>query len=95
MVNGEKLRAHKCILTARSEKFKVMLASEATEEMVEQKNGKLEIESKEISATIYKEMLRWLYVGECDVSHLPSEVLPLLQLTDEYLLQDLQRVCED
>jgi hypothetical protein len=40
-------------------------------------------------------MLRWLYVGECDISHIASEVLPLLQLTDEYLLSDLQRVCED
>ena len=40
-------------------------------------------------------MLRWLYVGECEISHNPSAVLPLLQLTDEYLLPDLQRVCED
>jgi hypothetical protein len=29
-VNGEALKAHKCILTARSEKFNVMLLSEAT-----------------------------------------------------------------
>lgn len=35
VVNGEKLNAHKCILTARSEKFKAMLVSEATTEMVE------------------------------------------------------------
>ena len=89
VVNGEKLVAHKCILTARSEKFKTMLLSEATTEMIEQKSNRIEIESKEISAKIYNEMLRWLYVGECDISHLPSEVLPLLQLTDEYLLADL------
>lgn len=44
---------------------------------------------------IYREMLQWLYMGECEISHSPSEVLPLLQLTDEYLLPDLQRVCED
>jgi hypothetical protein len=30
VVNGESLKAHKCILTARSEKFKAMLMSEAT-----------------------------------------------------------------
>ena len=35
VVNGEKLSAHKCILAARSEKFKVMLTSEATEQMLE------------------------------------------------------------
>jgi len=29
------------------------------------------------------------------VSSNPTEVIPLLQLTDEYLLPDLQRVCED
>lgn len=29
-VNGETLQAHKCILTARSEKFNVMLLSEST-----------------------------------------------------------------
>ncbi len=34
-------------------------------------------------------------MGECEISHSPSEVLPLLQLTDEYLLPDLQKVCED
>lgn len=34
-VNGETLHAHKCILTARSEKFNVMLLSEATTEMSE------------------------------------------------------------
>lgn len=34
-------------------------------------------------------------MGECEVSQNPSEVIPLLQLTDEYLLPDLQRVCTD
>ena len=46
VVNGEKLVAHKCILTARSEKFKTMLLSEATTEMIEQKSNRIEIESK-------------------------------------------------
>jgi len=55
----------------------------------------LSIENKDISPSIFKEMLRWIYMGECGISHNPKEVLPLLQLTDEYLLPDLQRVCED
>jgi hypothetical protein len=40
-------------------------------------------------------MLRWIYMGECELSHNPKEILPLLMLTDEYLLPDLQKVCED
>mmetsp|Transcript_44370 Transcript_44370/g.58862 ORF Transcript_44370/g.58862 Transcript_44370/m.58862 type:complete len:203 (+) Transcript_44370:821-1429(+) len=40
-------------------------------------------------------MLQWIYTGECEMSDNASEVLPLLSLTDEYLLPDLQRVCED
>ena len=40
-------------------------------------------------------MLKWLYTGECLISESPCSVLPLLQLTDEYLLPDLQKVCED
>ena len=40
-------------------------------------------------------MLKWIYTGECELSESPMKVIPLLNLTDEYLLQDLQRVCED
>lgn len=40
-------------------------------------------------------MLKWIYVGECEMSANPQEVIPLLGLTDEYLLPDLQKVCED
>lgn len=77
-VNGETLKAHKCILTARSEKFNVMLLSEATTDMAEQKLNKLQIEDKHVTSEIFKEMLRWLYVGECEVSHNAGFVLPLL-----------------
>jgi hypothetical protein len=63
--------------------------------MQEQQQNKIVISNKLVTADIYREMLHWLYVGECEISHSPSEVLPLLQLTDEYLLSDLQRVCED
>jgi len=41
-------------------------------------------------------MLRWIYMGECDeMSENAYEVIPLLALCDEYLLPDLQKVCED
>lgn len=35
VINDDELQAHKCILTARSEKFNVMLLSESTSEMIE------------------------------------------------------------
>ena len=53
-VNGETLRAHKCILTARSEKFRAMLLSEAISEMVEQRTNKVEIMNKALTVDTFK-----------------------------------------
>ena len=41
LVNGESLKAHKCILTARSDKFNTMLNSQGTSQMIEQLSGKI------------------------------------------------------
>ena len=49
----------------------------------------------ELKALAVEAVLNFLYTGECEMSDTASEVLPLLGLTDEYLLPDLQRVCED
>lgn len=57
--------------------------------MAEQSNNKIIVANKNVSADIFRTMLRWLYVGECEISHDPKKVLPLLHLTDEYLLPDL------
>lgn len=48
-----------------------------------------------VNAQTFRSMLQWIYTGECEMSDNASDVLPLLSLTDEYLLPDLQRVCED
>jgi speckle-type POZ protein len=77
-VNGESLFAHKCILTARSEKFNVMLLSESTSEMQERQTNKITIKNKDVNADTFKQMLKWLYMGECEISHNASEVIPLL-----------------
>jgi hypothetical protein len=95
VVNGESLKCHKCILIARSEKFRVMLMSDATMGMKEQMTNKIVVDNPLVSADIYKTMLKWIYMGECELSDNSSEVIPLLGLTDEYLLPDLQKVCED
>ena len=101
VVNGESIPCHKCILTARSEKFRVMLLSEdGTKKsdhmkMKELRHNKLIVKNKKVSPATYRAMLQWIYMGECEMSNSAYDVIPLLSLTDEYLLPDLQKVCED
>ena len=101
IVNGDKIPCHKCILISRSEKFKVMLLDENGEsksnhmKMRERTDNKLVVTNKHVTRATYKAMLQWIYMGECEMSNQASEVIPLLGLTDEYLLPDLQKVCED
>lgn len=47
------------------------------------------VDNQQVSAEIYKTMLKWIYMGECELSSQASDVIPLLGLTDEYLLPDL------
>ena len=57
-VNGaESFRVHKCILTARSEKFKVMLLSERETFMSEQITNRMVVNNPLISATCFRAML--------------------------------------
>lgn len=78
VINNEELQAHKCILTARSEKFNVMLLSESTSEMIERQENAIKITNKDVSTDTFRQLLKWLYTGECEVSSNPTEVLPLL-----------------
>ena len=63
--------------------------------MKEHNDNKLIVNNKQVTDSTYKAMLQWIYMGECEMSNQASEVIPLLSLTDEYLLPDLQKVCED
>jgi len=54
--------------------------------MKEQKSNRIEINNKQITAEVFRTMLKWIYTGECELSENPMEVVPLLGLTDEYLL---------
>ena len=94
-VHGEQFYVHKCILTSRSEKFKVMLLSDTVHAMQERVSNKMVVKNPMVTAKTFRAMLQWIYTGECEMSDNASEVLPLLSLTDEYLLPDLQHVCED
>ena len=53
IINGETIKAHKCILIARSDKFKVMLNSHMKESI----ENKVEINNDELTAQIYKCMI--------------------------------------
>ena len=57
--------------------------------------NKIVVENKKVTSYTYTAMLKWIYMGECEMTDNASEVIPLLGLTDEYLLPDLQKVCED
>ena len=95
-VNGEAFKVHKCILTSRSEKFKCMLLSDTGSVAMREKiENKMVVTNPMVTTDTFRAMLQWIYTGECEMSDNASDVLPLLSLTDEYLLPDLQRVCED
>jgi hypothetical protein len=95
VLNGESVNCHKCVLIARSEKFAVMLSSDGTHSMKEQTTNRIVVTNPLVTPAVYRAMLKWIYTGECELSENLSEVIALLGLTDEYLLPDLQKVCED
>ena len=82
-------------MISRSEKFKAMLLDDNGEaksrhmSMKERNDNKLIVNNKQVTDSTYKAMLQWIYMGECEMSNQASEVIPLLSLTDEYLLPDL------
>ena len=95
VVNGESIPCHKCILAVRSEKFRAMLLDEDGQKksknmkFKELRHNKLIVKNKLVTPGTYKAMLQWIYMGECQMSNNAFEVIPLLGLTDEYLLPDL------
>lgn len=66
-----------------------MLSSGATVTMKEQMTNKIIVDNSQVTPAIYRAMLKWIYMGECELSDNASEVIPLLGLCDEYLLPDL------
>lgn len=72
-----------------------MLTSNSLSAMREQVQNRMQVTNPQVSAQTFHAMLQWIYTGECELSMNASQMLPLLGLTDEYLLPDLQHVCED
>ena len=86
-VNDKKIRAHKCILAAKSAVFAAMFEHD----MEEKKCNVVEIQ--DIAPGVLKEMLRYIYVGRVDdIVDIASD---LLVAADKYLLKTLKNMCEE
>lgn len=80
---------HKFMLKARTEKFRGMLENKMKETI----SNEILIKSN-IKPEIYHNMLKWIYTGACC---LPSDIYDachLLELSDEYLLDELIDLCK-
>ena len=89
--NDTEFKVHKWVLAARCPKLKAMLLSN----MKETVNGVLCIEREGADfPELFKQMLSWIYTEKWDFPEAISSMIDLLCLTDEYMLSDLQTVCE-
>lgn len=90
MVEGQRLRAHKLVLAARSEYFRAMLFGGLNE------SSTAEIQLKGISAVAFRTLLKYIYTGKVELSAFNFEQLvAVLQLSHEYRLVDIQRPIVD
>ena len=63
-------------------------------QMKEEIENKIVVNNDDVNYIVYKAMIQWIYYGECDIPDKIKDQICLLNLTDEYLLLDLQKVCE-
>ncbi|GBM15931.1 Speckle-type POZ protein-like B [Araneus ventricosus] len=83
---GASIRAHKCILSARSPVFAAMFAHPMKENLTN------EVDITDIDEPILRAMLTYIYTGK--TSDLTScAAADLLSAADKYQLQDLKTVC--
>lgn len=88
-VNGESIKAHKCILSSRSAKFNAMFTSNLMESVTD--NVNIDCNKPEL----FKLMLNWIYCGEIKFPEDVFEVFELMLIADEYLISDLKEKCDE
>jgi speckle-type POZ protein len=88
-INGKTVPAHKCLLAARSGKFKMMFEAQMSE------NGEHTILIETQKPQLFMSMIDWIYSSELDFPDSTSDIFEMILLADEYLLEDLRRKCED
>ena len=83
--------AHKAILSARSDFFEAMFRPGG---MIE--SSKAEIEMQQCDKNAFRRMLEFIYGGDVeDLDQCSSgEIISLLEMSNEYLLLDLCKLCE-
>ena len=88
-INGKIVPAHKCLLAARSGKFKMMFEAQ----MCEQGEHTIVIDTQK--PQLFMSLIDWIYSSELDFPDSTADIFELILLADEYLLEDLRRKCED
>jgi len=83
--NSTKLRAHKCILAARSEVFRAIFSSNNNEELLN------EITIPDISGPIFQELLNFIYIGTANI--FVDNALNLMICSEQYGVQELSNNC--
>ena len=87
-VNGEAIKCHKSVLSARSVFFRQMLSSN----MLETRNDSFKIEHTEVETKTVKAMLKFIYSGFVDLS---TNMEELLLLADYFNIDDLKKEVEN
>ena len=82
--------AHKCILSVRSPMLYAMFS---TSGMRETRAEKVVVE--DIEADIFREILRFIYTGECSLDVLDNMPIQLLAAADKYQIIRLKCMCEN
>ena len=87
LVGGERILAHKAILSARSEYFKAMFGSDVKENVLN------EVDISDVEPKVFKGLLQFLYSG-LPPKNLSEISLDLLVVADKYCVQEMEDLCE-
>ncbi|CAG9860505.1 unnamed protein product [Phyllotreta striolata] len=88
MVGYKEYGAHKIILCASSDVFKVMLMRPEWSEWHE---SRVELQEMSICEPVFSIFLEYFYTGKIMITH--TNVMPILALADKYIVKSLTRIC--
>uniref|UniRef100_A0A914Z7A7 BTB domain-containing protein n=1 Tax=Panagrolaimus superbus TaxID=310955 RepID=A0A914Z7A7_9BILA len=86
LVHGEEIKAHKIIVTDRSEMLKTMINFPVPPE-----DGRYLITDELIQANDFKEFLKFLYLDECEIDYI--NIGALLHMSEMYLVPLMKQKC--
>lgn len=87
-VEGVEIRAHRCVLAARSPVFLAMMTHETKEKI----SGVVEI--PDVEKSIFSDFLNYLYTGSVEKLTVEN-VVKLYTTADKYQVDDLKEICMD